>query len=185
MYSGRDLQESRHHKAGNRALTGRRSIGRGAVRNRTLSRPLGFFTHVCIRGRHRPNPPDRSHKFGRKQELAKGRRIQIRPEGCLDCRLGPGHVDGELVDLTTAAFAVVAALCARRIDDAFPPADHSGGDLAGCAQLRVAHPARGHYSNAVVSPERLAKVTCHLITKVHLNVEGRPLQISEGVVVVP
>ena len=61
MYSRRDLQESRHHKAGNRAptLTGRRSKGRDDVRNRTLSRPLGLFTHVCIHLRVAVTDPTR------------------------------------------------------------------------------------------------------------------------------
>ena len=68
-------------------------------------------------GRRVPSHAGSLSKFGRKQELAKGRRKQIGPEGRVDCRLGPGHVDGDLVDLTRLAFAIVAASCARCVDD--------------------------------------------------------------------
>jgi hypothetical protein len=61
------------------------------------------------------------------------------------------------------------------------PAHHSGADLAGCEELRAAHPARGHHGNSVVGPEGFAKATRAFVTDVRLEVEGRPIRVSEGV----
>jgi hypothetical protein len=151
----------------------------GASPGRRDLRPLGVQRHQPVPSREggrllavsaRPAEPRRYHALA---ILGAGafqqglRHADLRKRGQTEIRTGRGE---------------------RRVGRVLPARDRpfrQGARGASPGTLRAAHPARGHHGNSVVGPEGLAKVTRHLITKVHLDVEGRPLQLSEGVVVVP
>jgi hypothetical protein len=73
-----------------------------------VTQALARLSHLTDSGGNRKSP--------------KGRCVQIGLEASLDRRSRLGHVGGDLIDFTTAALAVVAVPCARRVGDTLPPA---------------------------------------------------------------